>query len=131
MFAKIKNIIIFLAIGTIFVLIYIFFIKKTTPTDSLITSSSSDAVGVEQTGSTTENALVAEDFLSILLSVKSIKLDSSIFSDNAFQSLRDSSIILTPDGNEGRKNPFAPIGSDVVSVPENKGSTGGAPASAL
>ena len=55
-----------------------------------------------------------QDFLSLLLNVKSIKLDSTIFDDPAFLSLYDSSITLTPDGTEGRVNPFAPLGADVV-----------------
>jgi hypothetical protein len=52
------------------------------------------------------------EFLTLLLNVKNIKLDDSIFKEKAFLKLRDSSIVLVPEGNEGRVNPFAPIGQD-------------------
>ena len=58
----------------------------------------------------------------VLLNVKNIKLDDSIFSDIAFSNLRDSSITLIPDGTEGRPNPFAPIGSDASVAPVNNSS---------
>ena len=60
------------------------------------------------------SALVAKDFLTLLLSVKNIKLDDAIFFDVAFNSLHDSSITLIPDGTEGRPNPFAQFGNDNV-----------------
>ncbi|HTE48965.1 MAG TPA: hypothetical protein VK675_03605 [Candidatus Paceibacterota bacterium] len=110
---KIKNIIIFLVIGAAIAAIYIFFIKPS-PQDSatLVSSSGTPAVPNLATGDT--NATEAQDFLNLLLNVRNIKLNSTIFSDNAFISLHDSSITLTPDGNEGRVNPFARIGFDDV-----------------
>ena len=57
---------------------------------------------------------IQQEFLPILLNIKNLKLDDSIFQDPAFLSLTDSSIILVPDGNEGRPNPFAPIGFDTI-----------------
>jgi hypothetical protein len=119
---KIKNIIIFISIAAVFILIYVFFIQKPeTPESNLITSSSTslpdiDSSNVENVVTGTQNT-VAQEFLTLLLSVKNIKLDDAIFSDVAWSSLRDSSIMLVPDGNEGRPNPFAPIGFDVVTTP--------------
>jgi len=110
---KIKNIIIFLVIGTIFVLIYVIFIKAPPDTTATLVSSSSSPV-VSNTVAGDNTPSVAKDFLTLLLSVKSIKLDDAIFSDSAFISLHDSSITLIPDGNEGRPNPFAPLGNDNV-----------------
>ena len=111
---KIKNIIIFIIIGAIFVLIYIFFIKQSSPdTATLISSLPSSTVS---NTAEDQNSLVTQKFLTLLLSVKNIRLDDAIFSNNAFISLRDSSIILTPDGNEGRINPFAPLGSDTIVI---------------
>jgi hypothetical protein len=109
---KLKNIIIFVIIATVFVLIYLFYIKKGPETPALIYSSGAPAVSNTTAGVVNETQ--TQDFLSLLLNVKNINLDNAIFSDDAFMSLRDSSITLTPDGNEGRINPFAPIGSDVV-----------------
>ena len=110
---KIKNIIIFLAIGAVFVLIYIFYLKASPATAPLVSSSETPVVSSGSTGDT--NSSVTQDFLTLLLSVNNIKLDDAIFSDAAFTSLDGSnSITLTPDGTEGRVNPFAPLGTDVV-----------------
>ncbi len=112
MSGAIKNILIFAALGALFVFIFIFFIKGSGEEDNTLTSTVPGETGVTTTSSGAPGAAVDQDFLPLLLSVKSIKLDDSIFSDIAFTRLRDSSIVLTPDGNEGRPNPFAPIGSD-------------------
>ena len=119
---NIKNIIIFTAIGASFILVYIFFIKSSPEEATLI--SSSPVSRAPSTGITIEDPSVAQDFLSLLLSVQGIKLDDAIFSDNAFSSLRDSSITLTPDGNEGRPNPFAPFGTENIVLPASTGSLG-------
>lgn len=108
---KIKNAIIFISIGIVMILIYIFFIKKDTPQSNLVTETSSSNVGaVQVAGLSEEDSEIAKNFLSLLLSVKNIKIEDSIFSDPAFVGLRDSSISLNPDGTEGRPNPFAPVG---------------------
>src|SRR3989344_7777932 len=113
----IKNILIFVAIAGVFVLIYIFVIKPKAPVPSLVSSTSTPS----STESTQENSSVSseatQDFLNLLLNVKSIKLDDAIFSDIAFINVSkyDSSIILVPDGTEGRINPFAKFGN--VAVP--------------
>jgi len=115
---KIKNIIIFVTIGLIFVLIYIFFIKEPSiDEDTTLVSSTEVNSPLVSTGTEGASPVIAEDFLALLLNVTNIKLNDSIFSDMAFSSLHDSSIILTPDGNEGRPNPFAPIGSDIIALP--------------
>lgn len=109
---KIKNIIIFIVIGAILILSYVFFVKPSSTPNNLIS-----ATPVSPSSGMMANAgdsSVARDFLTLLLNVKNIKLDDTIFSDNAFMSLRDSSIILTADGTEGRPNPFAPLGSDNI-----------------
>lgn len=110
--STIKNIIIFVAIAAALVLAYIFFFHKSAPVANL-TSSSTTAVPVAGVSASTQPSAIGSDFLSILLNVKSIKLDDSIFLDPAFLSLHDSSILLISDGTEGRPNPFAPIGADI------------------
>ena len=110
---KTKNIIIFLVVGIIFVLIYIFFIKQSPSTATLVSSSTTPTASDLAAGNS--NPSVTQDFLTLLLNVKNIKLDDTIFSDVAFTSLDGShSITLTPDGTEGRVNPFAPFGTDVI-----------------
>ncbi len=114
MSATIKNILIFGGLGIVLILVYVFLIKKDPDQASLISTGNSIT---PISADTSENDSIAKDFLTILLNVKSIKLDDAIFSDPAFNALSDSSISLTPDGTEGRSNPFAPIGSDVVATP--------------
>ncbi len=110
MASKLKNIIIFIVIGGVLVLGYLYFIKKDdSDTSGLVTSVPSTTPA---TDTSTPATAAGGEFLTLLLSVKSIKLNDSIFSDPAFQSLSDSSIQLTPDGSEGRPNPFAPLMSD-------------------
>jgi hypothetical protein len=120
---KIKNIIIFVIVAAVFILIYIFFIKPSPDQASLISSSSTSLPDVNGSGANTNipngNSLVSQDFLTLLLNVKNIKLNDAILSDPAFNSLRDSSIVLTPDGTEGRLNPFAQFGSDSITAPIN------------
>ena len=117
---KIKNIIIFTAIAATFVLIYIFFIRPSPEEENLVVSPSTTIlpdIGGSSTSSQVVAPLVAKDFLALLLNVKNIKLDDAILSDPAFLTLRDSSIVLIPDGNEGRPNPFAKFGNDAVTMP--------------
>ena len=115
---NLKNILIFVAIGAVLVLGYIFFIKPSSDdTATLVSATSSPTVAdAVSPAIASESDSVAQDFLSLLLNVTSLKLNDAIFSDTAFLSLRDSSITLIPDGNEGRPNPFAPIGIDVEFV---------------
>jgi predicted permease len=119
---KIKNIIIFTGIAIIFISIYIFFIKGDEPENNLVSSPGTTSFVGSNTKNTTildQSPALAQDFLSLLLNVRNIKLDDTIFSDSAFNSLRDSSIVLVPDGNEGRPNPFAPLGTDNVEMQGN------------
>jgi len=109
--SKIKNILIFLVIGVILVFVYLYFFKSTP--EASLTSTSGNLV-LPTTSATDVNLSIGKDFLTVLLNVKNIKLDDNIFSDLAFSSLHDSSILLIPDGTEGRPNPFAPIGSDLT-----------------
>ncbi len=114
---KTKNIIIFLAIGVVFVLIYVFYIKASPNDTAILVSSlpSTDTSSGAMTGN--GDSSITEGFLTLLLNVKNIKLNDAIFSDNAFNSLHDSGITLTPDGTEGRPNPFAPLGSENIATP--------------
>ncbi len=111
-----RNIIIFLGLAAIFTSIYVFFIRGPVEDDANLVSSSSTTEGAPGVSSTGGQNPIAENFLSLLLNIKNIQLDDSIFSDPAFLSLRDSSIELIPDANAGRPNPFAQIGSDVTPV---------------
>ena len=120
--SKIKNILIFTVIGAALVLVYIFFIKPSDEENVGLVSTLPDQTTSPTDSASINDSLGTKDFLVVLLNVKNIKLDDSIFSDIAFSNLRDSSITLIPDGTEGRPNPFAPIGSDASVAPVNNSS---------
>jgi len=106
--SMLKNILIFAGIGVVLILVYVFLIKKSPDEQGLISTSPLGVPAAPENSGPAGG--VANDFLSLLLGVKNIKLNNAIFSKPAFRSLRDSTIVLTPDGTEGRPNPFAPIG---------------------
>ncbi len=105
---------------------YLVFIKKDKEEPNLVTTSNdlnTEALGSELDTNNikqeSEVNNVTGSFLSLLLNVKSISLEDKIFSDIAFISLKDSSILITQDGTEGRPNPFAPIGTEVNTSLQN------------
>lgn len=106
------------------VLAYFFLIKKNPDGTTLLSSS----MGTNLSGSSSDGVVTSEvskDFISLLLSVRSIKLDDSILNDQAFLSLRDTTISIVPDSDEGRPNPFAPIGAEfVIWAPEKTDNSG-------
>ncbi|MDQ3076954.1 MAG: hypothetical protein M3Q63_02815 [bacterium] len=55
-----------------------------------------------------EEEVVRKDLMALLDKIESISLDGSIFTDKAFTSLQDFSVILVPE-TPGRANPFAPL----------------------
>ena len=61
-------------------------------------------------GSVVDNS-TEKEILSLLLELRSIKLDVSMFESSAFKALKDFGVTLDPEP-VSRPNPFAPIGSD-------------------
>jgi len=106
---KIKNILIFAAIFGIIAIVYaVFFRKPAAP--ALVSTSGAPVEAPSAAGSA-----VGQEFLSLLLNIRNIKLDDAIFSKPSLRSLQDYTITLIPEGNEGRENPFAPIGVEDIS----------------
>lgn len=114
---KLKNILIFIVIAVILVLVYIFVFKKSPEQPSLVSTTGNVATTVNVNSNQNENSSISKDFLAVLLNVRNIKIDDAIFSNPAFLSLRDSTIQLVSDGNEGRPNPFAPLGVETSAIP--------------
>ncbi len=117
----IRNIIILAVVVILGIVGYkLFFAKKAAaPAGGLKTTSgvgtgTSAAPNIATTGAGSPGSVSEDDFVSILLSVKSISVDDSIFKDRGFALLQDFNRPLPPDTNPGRVNPFAPIGSDGV-----------------
>lgn len=82
-------------------------------TSGVLQSSNTALGGVASPLDAGESA-VSDKFLALLLNMRTIKLDQSIFSDSTFTSLRDFSTTINPETNPGRVNPFAPIGIDAA-----------------
>ena len=97
----------------------VFFMSQSSGSQANLQVSNDSATSTTSTDVTGDNS-IAQSFVTLLLSVKNLKLDDKIFSNPAFISLHDSSVTLTPDITVGRPDPFAPFGSDsVVSTPVN------------
>jgi hypothetical protein len=56
------------------------------------------------------DAALSQNLLVTLQNLHTIKLDNTIFSQPAFQSLTDFGVVI-PKQEPGRRNPFAPLGS--------------------
>lgn len=61
-----------------------------------------------QSQTTPEANAVSSRILGLLNQIRSLKIDTSIFKDAAYQTLVDYSVAI-PQVNVGRPNPFAPI----------------------
>jgi hypothetical protein len=115
MASKIKIIIVVSLVIAALVLAYIFLFKNNSDQGNL--TSSFNVADLLPNSDSASSTPVDSNFLATLLNIRSIKLNDNIFIDPAFTNLRDSSIVLVQDGNEGRKNPFAPIGNDTGAAP--------------
>ena len=111
---KLKTILIIVAIVIIIGVVIFFVSSKSSPSGSqsrgLVSSTGAPVTSV----STRSDDSIGNQFVSTLLNLKDIKLDNSLFSDPAFQSLNDFTITLVQPGGEGRANPFAPFTTTIV-----------------
>lgn len=103
---NIKNILIGLGIiiGVSFVYFYFFQAPKK-DTGSSLSSSKNSKTGNEDTKISEDTA-----FLSTLIGLSNIKIDTSLFTSKSFSSLVDNTVSIGPVGTPGRPDPFAPIG---------------------
>lgn len=79
-------------------------------TDSSLVSQT----GVAQAATTSDPSSLDITFLATLSSLKTIKIDTSLFTNRAFQKLKDNTVKLD-EVKTGRPNPFAPITSTATS----------------
>jgi hypothetical protein len=112
---NIKNLILLVVIGAVLVFVYFYFFQKDEPEENLVSNSLVTPTNVNV--NTVNPSLPLDDefagqIVSTLSSIKTINLDTRIFESLAFKSLMDGTVVLTPDQNVGRLNPFAPIGVD-------------------
>ncbi len=89
--------------------------QRKTKVDNSALGSSLDSVTGNIFGSSSspfDNQIYSEiSFISTLSSVKNLKVDTSLFSNNLFSRLKDNSVQIE-SVEPGRPNPFAPINSN-------------------
>ncbi|MCC6520427.1 hypothetical protein IT403_00375 [Candidatus Nomurabacteria bacterium] len=111
-----KLLIILVIVGVLGGGYYFFVVQKqgATGTSSLLSTSNGVTQTVNPAATTDISAIsdTGQEFLSSLLSLRKMSLNDGVFTDPAFKSLQDFTRPLVPLGNEGRVNPFSPIGSD-------------------
>ncbi len=73
---------------------YYYFYNNSTPAPTLTTTGMDSSVGAQ--------------VLGLLNQIQSLHIDSSIFNDPGYKTLRDFSVAI-PSVNVGRPNPFAPL----------------------
>ena len=94
-----KKTVVVIIIIIVVALIAYFYYEGTLPaTDSTLQVSTASQNG----------QAVGANVLSLLSQIKSLKIDTTIFTDPAYQTLRDYTVAI-PQENVGRSNPFAPI----------------------
>lgn len=108
-FKKYKTILLITAIVVMAFIAYTFTFDNY-KNDSLLTSDS-NSESSDSTGVGIEN-----DLLTLLLDVRSIKLNGSVFTNEVFKSLEDFGQDIVPEP-VGRENPFAPVGTVYNNIP--------------
>lgn len=112
MSSKIKNLI-FVLVGLSLILIYVLFFKKDKVEEDLTVNN--NPINTAEINTVVNNPIddkLSNEILATLSSIKSITLEDKIFKSQSFNSLIDGTVPLVQDGNQGRPNPFAPIGND-------------------
>jgi len=107
LFKKYKNIILIIVIAVVLFFLYQIFLAgddDLSDTSLLIAQPAVDDI---------QNAAIGREFLSVLLKLRSLDLDETIFSDRSFVILKDFSQEIKPQPS-GRANPFLQIGNDPI-----------------
>lgn len=106
---------------TILIIIVIVVVGGITYKSLFNTDKTKDFLTSDSNLSNKENTatLVESDLLSLLLDIRSVKLDGSIFTKEVFNSLQDFGQEIVPE-SIGRENPFAPIGSDPITIDKSE-----------
>lgn len=109
------------------ILVYVFVIRGS----SSSSSSSTASLVSTGTGSTaslptaaTSTGTAGDQVVAILRNLSSIQLSDAVFQNPAFAMLTDLSTTIPPATNPGRRNPFAPVGTDTTTATPTALSTG-------
>lgn len=114
----------FLVVSTVFIVIGVFYsyLSNEVKSDNVVPiaygsslASSADADGTSALASIGNKITSDISFLSSLVSLKKITIDTTLFTNNSFNSLRNNSVELD-SVSPGRPNPFAPMGNDGLNI---------------
>ncbi|PIT91032.1 hypothetical protein COU17_02560 [Candidatus Kaiserbacteria bacterium CG10_big_fil_rev_8_21_14_0_10_49_17] len=106
---KYKNILIVIAVVVVSFVAYSMFFGGEGNQNQVLTSDAANGVG------TSAQQEASRELLSLLLDLRAIQLDESIFDDPAFRALTDFGQDLVQEPT-GRRNPFAPLGGAAAAV---------------
>jgi hypothetical protein len=97
-------------------LVYVFVIRGSSSSSSTDASLVSTTTGSKTSLPTaaTSTGSTGDQVVTILRNLSSIQLSDAVFQNPAFTMLTDLSTSLPPATNPGRRNPFAPVGTDVT-----------------
>lgn len=89
--------------------------KASADTTGLVSTNTGQATGLvpATTGGNTQDT--GDQVVSLLRNLSVIQLSDAVFQNPGFAMLQDISITLPPVTDQGRRNPFAPVGTDLVS----------------
>lgn len=113
-----KIIIAIIVVAAIGGAVYYFGYKKdgASTVAGLVSSRTGASQGL-QSNTTVGEGSTGSQVVAILRNLSVIKLDDSVFRNPAFALLTDISISLPPVTNQGRRNPFAPVGAGDIAIP--------------
>ena len=108
-YSFLKNSIVITGVALLLWAGYVTFLKKDTSVNQNAALVSENVLDGDS-----PQAQSGREILALLLNLKSLKLDASIFNDPVFISLVDFGQNI-PERSHGRTNPFAPIGAGNIS----------------
>ena len=97
--SKVKTYGVIAIVVLVFVLIYFYSSGGAPAAGNIVAGTSYGSIGSSE--------------LDLLNQVRSMRIDTSLFSDPAFLSLQDYSVAIAPEG-VGRPNPFAPLPGELI-----------------
>lgn len=107
---SLKSIVILLVVIAVVLCAYFYYEGSGTAGSSLLSAPVGSDAGA-----------IGTQVLSLLNQIQSLRIDSTLFTDPGYQTLRDYSVAVPPE-NVGRANPFAPLPG--APAPQADGSTG-------
>jgi len=91
-----------------------FFLSSDKQVESGLVSGNTALPVASTVGTSPSGVSVGQEFVALLLNLQAINLDTALFQDPAYLSLKEKTVNFQDPGGQGRPNPFAPIGSDVI-----------------